>query len=950
MKKILYFIFPIYLIFKQTQRTKILFTDNFENLNYIQMKKAIKAKEDEKITKPIREKLFEAFHKIQVEERKLLEENLSGPELERIDILEFYLHHKMRQHKEKMTDFECEWVRRYTQQMIEAQDKVWHWIKNTRWDTVTIHRIKLYAIGANVFIDNYIMLPPRDDAQRLEKILLQRRIEELLRKKDSLLPWLPTTDEQLHNHLKKRPVIFRIDEEERMRRVLQGDDEDEDDVEIKKQAEQGRQDIEQLQMQEFPATGAAAFITLNEMLYHQIETHTFEQYHRQGQILSQQDESIRELFNKRFDELMGMKEREMLVMRERNERLRYILSELAWLGCSMKEVTIADPKWRQTERIEKLIRVETEEVSVPPYISPEQQRMLDEQAAEAERIRLALLADDFRERALFDMMHGVLEIRWEDTIKIDVPKPKCMLEKKPEDFTEEEIRAAFDYEKKVTFLISERQRYRNMLEAEYSKLSEVTRESVRKFNQRLRDLLLFRLKIESIRCQEVLRLQRMDKYLYERIKFEQTEKEGGKTIKENEQNILELVQRLGTMNDAAVECRTAGDMLTAKERQLERHFHKDISDWSQLVQVQAIKLYKKNPRVNPRTIASTSLLNELARCCITQERPPILTPDCLEYLRSIDLLDQYVGVPSTVDESLYRLICRHRRQRLENELRMRANAIDQQDVDNTIIVFQNRLTRKRDCAARLEAELDDMRKRTLMCQHDKTLQIVIKSGFVEIPLNGRMSDYDDAIVVNRADVEDINAVIRRAGERKIKVMNEKMVHRRAILLKEWQHRTMKMRIEDLEEKLHQVQQMKVTKEVQVYLKNRAKGLPPDKGMLTLDQEIELTRKSYERIILERKIKVDELDARISEYARKNRSLDHKIAEINIDVCEQHLARNVEFERREERSNRTRMAAIVRRNRLVKRIQEQHNEILVLQTELELLRLKTYPTLKFKTVD
>lgn len=44
-----------------------------------------------------------------------------------------------------------------------------------------------------------------------------------------------------------------------------------------------------------------------------------------------------------------------------------------------------------------------------------------------------------------------------------------------------------------------------------------------------------------------------------------------------------------------------------------------------------------------------------------------------------------------------------------------------------------------------------------------------------------------------------------------------------------------------------------------------------------------------------------------------------------------------------------MATLLKRAKLVKMIQENHNEILVLQTELELLRLKTYPTLKFKIV-
>lgn len=40
---------------------------------------------------------------------------------------------------------------------------------------------------------------------------------------------------------------------------------------------------------------------------------------------------------------------------------------------------------------------------------------------------------------------------------------------------------------------------------------------------------------------------------------------------------------------------------------------------------------------------------------------------------------------------------------------------------------------------------------------------------------------------------------------------------------------------------------------------------------------------------------------------------------------------------------------MQRSRLCTQIQKQHNEILVLQTELELLRLKTYPTLKYNVL-
>lgn len=72
-----------------------------------------------------------------------------------------------------------------------------------------------------------------------------------------------------------------------------------------------------------------------------------------------------------------------------------------------------------------------------------------------------------------------------------------------------------------------------------------------------------------------------------------------------------------------------------------------------------------------RGINSVSLLNELASCCVTQEKSSMLTQDCLDYLRSVDVLDQYIGVPNTVDETMYKIICRHRRLKLDNEIRVR---------------------------------------------------------------------------------------------------------------------------------------------------------------------------------------------------------------------------------------------------------------------------------------
>nr|CAD7267441.1 unnamed protein product [Timema shepardi] len=110
-------------------------------------------------------------------------------------------------------------------------------------------------------------------------------------------------------------------------------------------------------------------------------------------------------------------------------------------------------------------------VPVRPYVSPSEQNILDLKMAEEEAHRLAEMADNFRELALINMMNGVLEVRWEEEIKKDIPLPKCMVEKQPEEFDEDDLRVVREYEEKVKFLMSERERYKKLLDQERIKLT-----------------------------------------------------------------------------------------------------------------------------------------------------------------------------------------------------------------------------------------------------------------------------------------------------------------------------------------------------------------------------------------------------------------------------------------------------------------------------------------------
>lgn len=87
-----------------------------------------------------------------------------------------------------------------------------------------------------------------------------------------------------------------------------------------------------------------------------------------------------------------------------------------------------------------------------------------------------------------------------------------------------------------------------------------------------------------------------------------------------------------------------------------------------------------------------------------------------------------------------------------------------------------------------------------------------------------------------------------------------------------------------------------------------------------------------------------MEKRIDIKKREIKDQDDAIKDLNIDVSEQSLMRDIEFEREEITLAKERMAIILERAKLVRHIQYQHSNLLQLSTLLELQRLKTYPTL------
>lgn len=78
----------------------------------------------------------------------------------------------------------------------------------------------------------------------------------------------------------------------------------------------------------------------------------------------------------------------------------------------------------------------------------------------------------------------------------------------------------------------------------------------------------------------------------------------------------------------------------------------------------------------------------------------------------------------------------------------------------TVATFHKRVATQKEKIAALSAQLEETREQRLRLLHNKQIQLVLRRGLVEIPLNGDMiNDFTDAILVPKAEIEHVNSLI-----------------------------------------------------------------------------------------------------------------------------------------------------------------------------------------------
>ncbi|KAF3841998.1 hypothetical protein F7725_023949, partial [Dissostichus mawsoni] len=598
------------------------------------------------------------------------------------------------------------------------------------------------------------------------------------------------------------------------------------------------------------------------------------------------------------------KVQELNRLKDRNTNIRDITLEL-----DLKD-TLWEPSLTSSERPEGLLTVDDSEIKAERYLTPEQKKEKEKMKLEEQK-RLAAKDDNDKDRALDDMMEGVLEVKKEDILKIEIPRPEFVLTKPEIQWNEEEKKVYKDYEKKTKELNEEKEKYKKSLETEMKKLQASNKEATERFDETLTKLFEKKVKCEMAIYQEELKNtylvysvliedEMRNRELELKLKLEKTlayKDELGEEVKRHEEDV-ELFQE-------------TYESVVAEDKVLDKEFSKEFFDVPNHVVDLLYKLFKRRPRVQKmrtETDNNLSLFKEQRLC-------GSMAPDALgKMLKAMEELDAPENIPEAVSQPVWERFCLVRNTKVKSEHKVKVKAF-------TFAEMQAFLHKRRDEVHATQQEIKNLSEGLESLHEEKNrsltdimVQVLLKQGQVEVYTTELTPDYTDCVHLHRTVVEDLNRTIRTLGDQKIASMVECKDFRKGIIRQQWEHRMLTMQIEDFNNKARDAQMLRLSEEQQDYLNKTDHG----------------SRVSHQVHILEKTVAFQEKAAM---KAEKNTTVEEKLPNMQVTMAEtSHIYGGLEanLAAREQK----RYQEIVQRKNLEEFARAQGEELAFLWAEVE----------------
>ncbi|XP_039770247.1 cilia- and flagella-associated protein 43 isoform X2 [Ornithorhynchus anatinus] len=710
--------------------------------------------------------------------QEMMQENELVSDIAKLEQQEFSLDTEERERLHAQSEKEVEMIRKEAEMENLAKCYLRDVIKEECWDSMFVKGRALRCFHVACEVQNYPMKERTEKEMKdLERVLHQKKIE--------------STDFKLRKEIVEvQPQVAAAKDEE----------EEEEDLEDETSKKESREPNYLL------GSLSSEYGIDTSLLYSQLELHTREEKINQIILLKDIIYRVKTDFNTEFNTVYRQKEMEILRVSERNARIKEIISDLE-LNEDIWQPTFAD-----SEKPERVLTVEDEEVKVEKYLTPAQRAKVElMERLELER-RLAAQGDDARKRALMDMMGGVLEVKKEDVLKMEVPQPAFMA-RDDTLWNEEEKKQFKEYEKKVKELSEEREKYKKAMETELKKLQNSIQESTQAFDDTLKMLFKKKVKSEMVINQEEFKITNLVFSLLLDEELNTRELGLNNYLERKHEEKVRSAEAVQTTKKQVDAFRETYDNLVAEDKVLERGFRKEFSEIpSHQVDI-LYKLFKRRTRIQRPKVQVESTVPFGDRPASVKANKEAFA----QLMKVMDDLDNPDNMPDNLDPAVWKQFCMIRRMKVENEQQIKWKTTSLMEMQ---AFLQRRIEEDEKVRLDIEkigSELNILKEEKMKFQLDLTIQLLLKQGQVELENFQLMLEYPDSILINKSIIEELNSIIRAQGQKKIASMVESKDFHKGIFQIEWEHKKMEMEMEDLNQKAWDIQMMYFSKDRQTYL-------------------------------------------------------------------------------------------------------------------------------------
>ncbi|XP_057704810.1 cilia- and flagella-associated protein 43 isoform X1 [Corythoichthys intestinalis] len=721
--------------------------------------------------------------------------------------------------------------------------------------------------------------------------LIKRDCWDSLKVKDRAVKAFHTEHEVTNYPLKERPQS----ELDALKRV---------ENKRKEELAQEYEDLSEAQSSVASSYSAELGLT-HPQLYDQFSLHTTEQKMNQIVLLQDVIYRIKVALNTQFDKVYKQKGQEINRVKERNKQVKELLDEL--------EVNeeLWEPVLNDREVPERVFIVKDSEIKAEKYLTPEQEKEEERKRLEEQK-RLAAKSDNVRERALDDMMDGVLEVKKESLLKAEVPEPEFIQGKPNNEWTDEEKKQFKEYEKKVKEFATEKEKYRKSLENEIKGLQKLTKEATERFDEGLKKLFERKIKSDMAICQEELKIKILNYSVLMEEVLGNEEKELVQKFKKMSVRKKKMEEDLQKFEKECTLFQESHENIVADDKNQDKDFRKEFSNLHKAHVDQLYKLFKRRPRGHKSN--------------------------------AMDELDSQKNMPEGLNLPVWEKFCQIRRTKIDTEHQIKSTAATLAEM---IASLQKR--REDDLAAEKDIEqlalkLENLREEKENFLTDIPVQFLLKQGQVEVTNMDLIPDYSDSILLDRSKVEELNQTIRTLGEQKIATMVQTKDFRKGIIQVEWDNTMRRMQIEDLKNKERDIQKMRLTEDHKEYLKSDGDNRVC-KQTVSMKETQALQLKNYQKDVKYRKQKIRHIQGQVAYREKKNDALDKQVQDMHVTVSQmRHIYEASATEENEAVNTEQRYQELLLVQRLKDTATYQMEKLAFLTAEMQRLKMRNVPSL------